>query len=182
MPIMASLLTITTLPGFREIRGLAFLLRALPMHNCALLAPRSALHTGAAALPLPRAPPSRTFVVRTTGPRRFVGSFLGSLAQLDPGNAQHRCRPSCPPPRPYFDRHTRQPFDPDLLSDACYVRMRELLRAVQPLADDFDALSTAEAVTFLLGVGSGLATSLVTSPRSRDLVDAMLPPVPLAPL
>jgi hypothetical protein len=29
------------------------------------------------------------------------------------------------------------------------VRIRELLRAVQPLADDFDALSTAKAVTFL---------------------------------
>ena len=43
-----------------------------------------------------------------------------------------------PPPQPYRDRHTLLPFEPALLSDACYARMCVLLRAVKKMSDGFD--------------------------------------------
>ena len=95
------------------------------------------------------APPSHTFVPLTTGPHRFVGSFLDCRTQSDPEDPKHPCRSSCRPPRPYHDRHTGRLYDPDRLTHAGVKRMRAILRAVQPLADDFDVLSVDTAVTFL---------------------------------
>ena len=96
------------------------------------------------------APPSRAFVPLTTASHRFVGSFPQCLAQLDRADPQHPCRSSCLPPRPYLDRATLEPFDPDRLSGACYGKMQKLLEAVQPEAGAFDALrltNLAYAVT-----------------------------------
>ena len=86
------------------------------------------------------APPSRTFVPLTTGPHRFIGSFLQCLTQHDRNDPMHQCRSSCPAPRPYLDRATLEPFDPDHLSSSGYDKMQKLLQAVQPLADAFDTL------------------------------------------
>ena len=85
-------------------------------------------------------PPVAHIVPLTTGPHRFVGSFLQCLTQHDREDPMHPCRSSCPPPRPYLDRATLQPFDPDRLSSSCYDKMQKLLRAVQPEANAFDAL------------------------------------------
>ena len=70
--------------------------------------PNAALGSRATALRFTRwccgaavaAPPSRTFVPLTTGPHRFVGSFLNCLTQSDRDDPKHPCRSSCLPPRP----------------------------------------------------------------------------------
>ena len=49
----------------------------------------------------------------------------------------------------HHDRHTGRLYDPDRLTHAGVKRMRAILRAVKPLADDFDALSMGTAVIFL---------------------------------
>ena len=133
------------------------------------------------------APPSRTFVPRTTGPHRFVGSFLDCLEQPDRRDRKHPCRSSSQPPRPYLDRHTGRPYDPDRLTHAGIKRMRAVLRAIKPLADDFDGLSVETAVTFRgrrtwlrnitrrLSSVSGLGGNYVSPRVSRSIMNVFGP-------
>ena len=136
------------------------------------------------------APPSRTFVPLTTGPHRFIGSFLQCLTQHDHDDPAHQCRSSCPPPRPYLDRVTRQPYHPDHLSDSCYDKMQKLLRAVQKEADAFDVLRLTNPmyavtlkgrrewlgkITTCLSSVSGLGRTYVAPRASRAIMTSFGP-------